>query len=187
MFSLPKWTLNYRDYFSSLNCLEIMLHTGKLLPLSHFRGSSISALDKKIQVHWRMLHTSYGPASIRLLDAVLSGIAVHSSILCNLSCWKQEALLKPAHLCRLLRACPGAQAVCFTGQFSNTGRGQYGIMALGPAELKGMNWVFYGLSFAFDYSAIQLGTNLPACLVGGGRLFFKISGTSEYKMMSPSQ
>lgn len=164
-----------------------MLCTVKLLPLSHLRGSSISAQDKKIQVHWRMLHISYGPASIQLLDAVLSGIPVASSILCNSSCWKEEALLKPAHHCSLLRACTGAQAVCTTGQFSSTGRGQYGIIALGPDELKGMNWVFYGLSFAFDYSAIQLGTNLSTCIVGEEDNFSKSQVHLNIKWCPPPQ
>lgn len=92
-FSLPKWTFNYREYLSPLNCSE-MLRTVKWFPLSHLRGGSISAQVKEIQVHTRMFPSSTGLASI-WLAAVLSGIAVASSILCNSS--KEEALLKFAH------------------------------------------------------------------------------------------
>lgn len=158
-----------------------MLRTVKWFPLSHLRGGSISAQVKEIQVHTRMFPSSTGLASI-WLAAVLSGIAVASSILCN------PSKGGPTEICSslsLLRACRGVQPFCTSRQSPRQAEG-----SMGQQHLDQLNWsvwtrVFMASVLNLIIQQLSSGTNLSTCIVGGERSSYKNTGTSEYKIVLP--
>lgn len=125
-----------------------MLHTIKLFPLSHLRGGSISAQDKEIQVHMRMLTSSSGLPSIQLLCSqaslkphppVQAQLLPHWNVLITVPCECLQRSAASLHWQAELQA----------------GGGQCGTVASAQLNWRVWNGALCSLSFELNYSATQ--------------------------------